>query len=135
MDYGGLLEARVRGTVCRILPIMNKGLEIPVTLIVKKGSTNSEVFRKIKHFSEEYYIEPDLIKKPEVEEADELNDDEISDKFIPVEDGEETNTVEVSEPNDDNETNTVVEADERNDDDRMNATVVDERNNGNEKER
>ena len=71
MDYGGLLEARVRDTVCRISPIPNKGLEIPVTLIVKKGSTNSEVFRKIKHFLEEYYIEPDLIKKPEVEEDDE----------------------------------------------------------------
>ena len=134
MDYGGLLEARVRDTVCRILTIPNKSLEIPVTLIVKKGSTNSEVFRKIKHFLEEYYIEPDLIKKPEVEEGDELSDDEISDEFVPVEDGEETNTVEVSEPNDDNQTNTV-EADERNDDDQMNATVVDERNNGNEKER
>ena len=48
----------------------------------------------------------------------------ISDEFVPVEDGKETNTVEVREPNDDNETNTVVEADERNDDDRINATVV-----------
>ena len=59
-----------------------------------------------------------------------ISDDEISDEFVPVEDGEETNTVEVSKPNDDKETNTVVEAD-----DRMNATVVDERNNGNEKKR
>ena len=135
MDYGGLLEARVRDTVCRISPIPNKGLEIPVTLLVKKGSTNSEVFRKMKHFLEEFYIDSDLIKKPEVEEDEELRDDEISDEFVPVEDGEEKNTVEVSEPNDDNETNTVAETDERNDDDPRNATVVDQRNNGNEKER
>ena len=101
----------------------------------EKGSTNSEVFRKIKHFLENYYIEPDLIKKPEIEEDDELSDDEISDEFVPVEDGEETNTVEVKEPNYDNETSTIVGADERNDDDRMNATAVDVRNNGNEKER
>ena len=60
---------------------------------MKKGSTNSEVFRKMKHFLEEYYIEPDLIKKPDVEENVELGDGEISDEFVPVEDGEETNTV------------------------------------------
>ena len=60
---------------------------------MKKGSTNSEVFRKMKHFLEEYYIEPDLIKKQDVEENVELGDGEISDEFVPVEDGEETNTV------------------------------------------
>ena len=109
--------------------------EIPVTLIVKKGSTNSKVFRKMKHFMDEYFMEPDLIKKSEVEEDHELSDDKISDQFVPVEDGEEANTVEVSIPNDDNETNTAVEANERIDDDRMNSTVVDERNKGNEKER
>ena len=49
-------------------------------------------------------IEPDFIKKPKVEEDDQLSDDEISDEFVPVEDGDETNTVEVSEPNNDNET-------------------------------
>ena len=117
MDY--------RGTVCRISPFLNKGLEIPVTLIMKKVSTNSEVFRKMKHFLDKYYIETELIKRPEVEEDDELSDDEISDEFVPVEDGEETNTVQVSEPNDDNETNTVVQADEQDDDNRINATVVD----------
>ena len=47
----------------------------------------------MKHFLEEYYIEPDLIKKPDVEENVELGDGEISDEFVPVEDGEETNTV------------------------------------------
>ena len=50
MDYDGLLVARVRDTVCRISPIPNKGFDIPVTLIVKKGSTKSEVFRRMKHF-------------------------------------------------------------------------------------
>ena len=88
-----ILEARVRDTVCRISSIPNKGLEISIRLIVKEGSTNSEVFRKMKHFLEEYYIEPDLIKKPDVEENVELGDGEISDEFVPVEDGEETNTV------------------------------------------
>ena len=33
------------------------------------------------------------IKKPEVEEDDGLSGDEISDKFVSVEDREETNTV------------------------------------------
>ena len=65
----------------------------------------------MKHFLEEYYIELNLIKKPEVEEDDGLSDDEISDKFVSVEDREETNTVEFSEPNNGNETNTVFEAD------------------------
>ena len=74
---------------------------------------------------EEYYTEPDLVKKPEVQEDDELSDGEISDEWVPVEDEEETNTVEFSERNDGNETSAVVEADERNDDDLMNATVVD----------
>ena len=55
MDYGGLLEARVRDTVCRISLIPNKGLKIPITLIVKKVQ-HSEVFRKMKHFLEEYYV-------------------------------------------------------------------------------
>ena len=128
MDYGGLLEARVRDTVCRISPIRNKGLEIPVKLIVKKGSRNSGVFRKMKHFLEEYYM------KPEIEEDYELSNDEISDEFVPVKDREETNTVEVSEPNPDNETNTVLEADEWNDDDEVKSTVADEWNNDNEKE-
>ena len=39
----------------------------------------------MKHFLEEYYIEPDLLKKPMVEEDDELSDDEIFDEFVPVE--------------------------------------------------
>ena len=47
-----------------------------------------------------YYIEPES----EVAEDNELSDDEISDEFAPVEDGEETNIANVSEPNDDNET-------------------------------
>ena len=86
----------------------------------------------MKHFLEEYYIELNLIKKPEVVEDDELSDDEISDKFVPVEGGEVTKIVEVSKSIDDNKT-TVVEADEWNDD-WMNATVVDEWTNGNEKQ-
>ena len=59
-------------------------------LIVKKVSVNSKLFQKIKHFLEECYIEPDLIKKPEAEEGDELSIDEISDTFVPVEGREKT---------------------------------------------
>ena len=65
----------------------------------------------MKHFLEEYYIELNLIKKPEVEEDDGLSGDDISDKFVLVEDREETNPVQFSEPNNGNKTNTVVEAD------------------------
>ena len=54
----------------------------------------------MKHNFDKYYIEPES----EVEEDDKLSDDEISDEFAPVEDGEETNIAKVSEPNDDNET-------------------------------
>ena len=43
----------------------------------------------MKHILEEYYIELDLIKRPEVEEDDESSVDEISDEFVQVEDGEE----------------------------------------------
>ena len=82
MDYGGLLEARVTDAVCLTQ------YEIPVTLIVKKGSTNSKVFRKMKHFMDQYFMEPDLIEKSEEEEDHELSDDKISDQFVPVEDGE-----------------------------------------------
>ena len=59
-------------------------------LIVKKVSMNSKLFQKMKHFLEECYIEPGLIKKPEVEENNELSNDEISDKFVPVEGREKT---------------------------------------------
>ena len=62
MDYGGLLEARVHETKCRISPIP-KGLEIHVTLVVKKGTSSGEVFSKMKDFLEEYYIEPELTAK------------------------------------------------------------------------
>ena len=47
----------------------------------------------MEHVLEEYYIEPDLIKKPEVEKDDELSGDWISDEFVSVEDGEETTVV------------------------------------------
>ena len=51
---------------------------------------NSKLFQKMKHLLEECYIEPGLIKKPEVEEDNELSNDEISDKFVPVEGREKT---------------------------------------------
>ena len=80
MDYGGLLEARVRETKCRISLIPNRGLEIPVTL-VKKGTSSGEVFSNIKDFLEEYYIETELIVKKKD------SDSETSDnEFIPAKD-------------------------------------------------
>ena len=80
MDYGGLLEARIRETKCRISPIPNRGLGIPVTLVVKKGTSSGEVFSKMKDFLEEYYIEPELIVKKKD------SDSESSDEDIPAED-------------------------------------------------
>ena len=54
MDPGGFLEARASETKCRISPIPNRGLEIPVTLVVKKDTSSGEVFSKVKDYLEEY---------------------------------------------------------------------------------
>ena len=88
----------------------------------------------MKHFLEQYYIEPDLIKKLEVEEDDELSDDEkvtilsqlkTEKKQIQLRLASQATTAK--------QIHRVVKADERNDDDQMSATVVDEQNNVNQK--
>ena len=81
MDYGGLLEARVRDTKCHISPIPNRGLEIPVTLVVKKGASSGEVFLKMKNYLEEHYIEPELIVKKKEDSDSETSDNE----YVPAE--------------------------------------------------
>ena len=37
------------------------GLEIPISLIVKKGTSTSTVFKKMEDILEEYYVEPNKI--------------------------------------------------------------------------
>ena len=95
MIYCGLLEARVRDAVCRISPNLNRGHEIPITLILKKFQQTERFFENETLLGRVLYRTQSYkeIKKPEVEEDDGLSGDEISDKFVSVEDREETNTV------------------------------------------
>ena len=46
MIYCGFLEARVRDAVCRISPNLNRGHEIPITLILKKFQQTERFFEK-----------------------------------------------------------------------------------------
>ena len=72
------------------------------------------IFLRFVFFEGLFLITSFLIKKRvyiHKTNGNELSDDEISDGFVPLKDGEETNTVDVNELNDDNKTNTVVEAD------------------------
>ena len=81
LDISWITEARIRETKCHISPIPNRGLEIPVTLVVKKGTPSGEVFSQMKDFLEEYYIEPELFVKKKASDS-ETGDNE----YIPVED-------------------------------------------------
>ena len=80
MDYGELLEAHVRYTKGRVSPIPNRGLEIRVRLVVKKGTSNEDVFLKKK--LADFYIDPDLIvKKHKQNDEEQASDDD----FLPAE--------------------------------------------------
>jgi hypothetical protein len=79
INYGGKLEAHVRNTKYRPSPIPSGGLEIPILLVVKKGTSTSSVFQKMENFIKLYYLEPDKIcPKQGVEE-----DDHFEDVFVP----------------------------------------------------
>lgn len=81
MEFGGTLDARVREIKCRISPILNKGHKISITLIVRKGTTNSNIFL------EEFYIEPHLIKRIQTEEDGSKSQDSMSDdEFVSADD-------------------------------------------------
>ena len=61
VNYGGFIEARVRESKYRPSPISNGGLEIPITLIIKKGNSTREVFEKMEKKKKELYIELEKI--------------------------------------------------------------------------
>ena len=80
LNYGGLLEGRVRYVRYRRSPIPRGGLEIPSTIVV---------FIKMKEIILEYYTEPENIKRlkaqSEIEEQ-QANDD--LEEFRPADDVE-----------------------------------------------
>ena len=79
INYRGKLEARVRNMMYRPSPIPSGGLEIPILLVVKKGTSSSAVFQKMENFIKEYYLEADKIcPKEDVEK-----DDHFEDVFVP----------------------------------------------------
>ena len=64
-DYGGELSTVVRDPKCQRSPILQGGLEIPITLKVFKGDTRDNVFKKMGGFLERFYVEPDKIPPTE----------------------------------------------------------------------
>ena len=70
--YNGVINATVRMTKFRRIPLPQGGLEIPIKLCVGKEDSSNEVFRKMKGFMLENYLEPEKIPlKIKVEEEDE----------------------------------------------------------------
>ena len=61
LDYGGKLEATVRGTKYRRSPLPQGGLEIPVTLLIFKGDSSDDVYSKMQELVANNYIEPEKI--------------------------------------------------------------------------
>ena len=82
LNYGGQLEARVKSTKYRPSPIPSGGLEIPILLVVRKGTSSSSVFRKMEHFIDEYYLEPDKIGVRTKQTENEEVDDDFEDEFV-----------------------------------------------------
>ena len=78
------------------------GLELPITLTVRKNTADNEVFRKMIGFLEENYIEPDKIVAPALTDLA-LNEDDGEDleEFIP----ENDDTNEINDMNENNENN------------------------------
>ena len=66
LNYGGLLEGRVRDVRCRRFAIPKIGLEIPITIVVKKHKASPVTFSKKKELIYDYYTEPENIKKSKV---------------------------------------------------------------------
>ena len=79
INYGGIIEARVRETKYRPSPIPSGGLEIPIRLIVKKGESSAEVFKKMETKINERYCEPEKIKETKDNNilADDMEEDLI----------------------------------------------------------
>ena len=53
--------ARVQESKHRPSPVLNGGLEIPITLVIKKGNSTREVLENMEKRVKELYIEPEKI--------------------------------------------------------------------------
>ena len=53
--------ARVQESKHRPSPVLNGGLEIPITLVIKKGNSTREVLENMEKTVKELYIEPEKI--------------------------------------------------------------------------
>lgn len=79
LEYNGVINATVRMTKFRRSPLPQGGLEIPIKLCVGKGDSSNEVFRKMKGFMLENYLEPEKIPlEIKFEEEDEDEEEEVS---------------------------------------------------------
>ena len=58
---------RVRDVRYRRSPIPKGGLEIPITMLVKRHKASPAVFNKMKELVFEYYTEPENVKKSKVQ--------------------------------------------------------------------
>ena len=67
INYGGIIEARVRCSKYRPSPIPSGGLEIPILLLLKKGNATKLTFEKMEELLEEFYLEPDKIVEKEID--------------------------------------------------------------------
>ena len=84
INYGGTLEARLRDVRYRRSPIPSGGLEIPITLIVKRETADGDICRKMKELVETYYIEPEKISSSSTIAIAE-GDDDMEETFEPDE--------------------------------------------------
>ena len=65
------------------------GLEIPITMLVKRHKASSVVFNKIKELVFEYYTEPENVKKSKVQsEMEERYANDDLEEFGPSDDDE-----------------------------------------------
>ena len=70
-------------------PIPKGGLEIPITMLVKRHKASPAVFNKMKELVFEYYTEPENVKKSKVQsEMEERYANDDLEEFGPAEDVE-----------------------------------------------
>lgn len=73
VEYSGELGATVRSTKFRRSPLPQGGLEIPIDFLVKISKASEDIYKKMKVFVKENYMEPEKIPlsvKVEDEEDD-----------------------------------------------------------------
>ena len=70
LEYGGILEAHVSSKKYRRSPLLQGGLEIPITLGVSIGTAPGKIFHKMKELLESTYMEPENIPETSNEKGD-----------------------------------------------------------------